>query len=136
MMTHRERILAVLDRRPPDRIPWAPRLQLWYNARVTEGNLPARYRGMTLRAMERAMGVATPARDGRVFRTRYEGLEVKRTAKGGQILTEFVTPAGTVSQLDVQSDTLEGYADSGLPIEHPIKRVEDYGVMEYQQFQI
>ena len=131
MMTHRERILAVLDRKPPDRIPWAPRLQLWYNARAAEGNLPARYRGMSLREMERAMGVATPAREGRVFRTRYEGLEVRRTAKGGQILTEFITPVGTVSQLDVQSDTLEGYADSGLPIEHPIKRVEDYGVMEY-----
>ena len=64
MMTHRERILAVLDRKPPDRIPWAPRLQLWYNARAAEGNLPARYRGMSLREMERAMGVATPAREG------------------------------------------------------------------------
>lgn len=131
MMTHRERILAVLDGRSPDRIPWSPRLQLWYNARVAEGNLPARYRGMTLRQVEQAMGVATPAREGRVFRTRYEGVEVRRTEKGGQILTEFITPAGTVSQLDVKSDTLEGYADSGLPLEHPIKHVEDYGVMEY-----
>ena len=40
MMTDRERILAVLDGKPPDRIPWVPRLQLWYNARVAEGKLP------------------------------------------------------------------------------------------------
>jgi len=131
MMTHRERILAVLDRRPPDIIPWSPRLQLWYNARVAEGNLPARYRGLTLRQVEQAMGVATPAREGRVFRTRYTGLEIKRTEKGGEILTEFITPVGTISQLDIKTDTLEGYADSGLPKEHPIKRVADYAVMEY-----
>ena len=81
---------------------------------------------MTLRQVEQAMGVATPAREGRVFRTRYTGLEIKRTEKGGEILTEFITPVGTISQLDVKTDTLEGYADSGLPKEHPIKRVEDY----------
>lgn len=131
MMTQRERILAVLDGRLPDIIPWAPRLQLWYNARVAEDNLPARYRGMTLHQVERAMGVASPAREGRIFHIRYEGLEIRRVEKGGEILTEFITPVGTVSQLDIKTDILEGYADSGLPKEYPIKRIEDYATLEY-----
>ena len=61
-MTDRERILAVLAGRRPDRIPWIPRLLLWYNAHSRAGTLPARYRGMTLREVERDLGVGTPAR--------------------------------------------------------------------------
>ena len=64
-MTNRERLLAIMDGRPPDRIPWIPRLLLWYNAHKKAGTLPARYRGMTLRQIERDLGVGTPARDGR-----------------------------------------------------------------------
>ena len=39
-MTNRERILAVLDGKSPDRVPWIARLELWYHARLAEGNLP------------------------------------------------------------------------------------------------
>jgi len=35
-MTNRDRILAVLDRTSPDRIPWIARLDLWYHARQVE----------------------------------------------------------------------------------------------------
>ena len=33
-MTNRERILAVLGRKSPDRVPWIARLDLWYHARM------------------------------------------------------------------------------------------------------
>jgi len=48
-MTHKERMFAVLRGEPTDMIPWAPRLDLWYNAHKRAGTLPARYRGATLR---------------------------------------------------------------------------------------
>ncbi len=131
MMTKRERMLAVLNRRSPDRIPWVPRLELWYNARLAEGNLPERYHGMSLRQIERAMGVGTPARGGRVVAMRYENVEVRQTEKSGAVLTEYVTPVGTVSKLDIKTRALKDYAGDSLPQEHPIKRPEDYGVMEY-----
>ena len=124
-------MLAVLNRRSPDRIPWVPRLELWYNARLAEGNLPERYQGMSLRQVERAMGVGTPARVGRVVATRYENVEVRQTEKDGEVLTEYLTPVGTVSKLDVKTHALKDYAGDRLPKAHPIKRLEDYCVMEY-----
>ena len=130
-MTIRERLLAVLNRKSPDRIPWIPRLQLWYNARQAAGDMPDPYRGLSLRQIERALGVGTPARDGHVFRLRYEDVEVTRRERGGEILTEYVTPVGTVSQLDVKGGETSTYATDWLPMELPIKGSADYAVMEY-----
>lgn len=39
-MTHRERMLAVLAGAATDRIPWVPRLDLWYRANALAGSLP------------------------------------------------------------------------------------------------
>lgn len=44
-MNERERVLAVLRRQRPDRIPWVARLELWYNARLATGTMPERFRG-------------------------------------------------------------------------------------------
>ena len=44
-MNSRERQLAILRGESPDRIPWAPRLEPWYNARITEGSMPAKWEG-------------------------------------------------------------------------------------------
>ncbi|PJB71698.1 MAG: hypothetical protein CO096_09185, partial [Armatimonadetes bacterium CG_4_9_14_3_um_filter_66_14] len=41
-------MLAAIQGRPTDRIPWAPRLDLWYNANKRAGTLPSRYRNATL----------------------------------------------------------------------------------------
>ncbi len=131
MMTNRERILAILSGRSPDRIPWAPRIQLWYNARLAEGTMPERFRGLSQRQVEQALRLGNPARSGRIFATRLEGVEVISHEKGGEVLREYVTPVGTVSELRVRSSQLEGYADAGLPKEHPIKRADDYRVWEY-----
>ncbi len=40
-MTHRERILAAIRGETPDRLPWVPRLEFWYRARIRQGTLPA-----------------------------------------------------------------------------------------------
>ncbi|MBI2941872.1 MAG: hypothetical protein HYY04_15690 [Chloroflexi bacterium] len=130
-MTNRERLLAILAGRSPDRIPWIPRLQLWYNARLAEGNMPARFQGLSLRQVERALGVGNHGRGGRVFNLRREGFEVVTREKDGQALTKYVTPVGTVSELRVRTSQLDGYVDAGLLIEHPIKSVADYPVWEY-----
>ena len=39
-MTHKERLLAACHGEVPDRIPWVPRLDLWYKARAWAGTLP------------------------------------------------------------------------------------------------
>ncbi len=131
MMTNRERILAVLDRRSPDRIPWIARLSLWYEARLAEGNIPARFQGKSLLEISRILRTGNPAREGRVFTTRYEGLEVRPERAPGVLRQRFVTPYGEVVFGRILSKELEGRTDQGLPLEHPIQRVEDYRVLEY-----
>lgn len=130
-MTNRERLLAILDHRSPDRIPWIPRLQLWYNARQAEGTMPERFRGMPQRAIEHALRLGTPARNGNVFDVHYEGVEIRTHVEGAEETTEYVTPYGTVSKRVILEEHLSGYADSGLDLEHPIKGERDYDVWEY-----
>ena len=45
MMTHRQRILMAVRGEMPDRIPYAPRIDLWHNANSLNDTLPARHRG-------------------------------------------------------------------------------------------
>lgn len=47
-MTHRERMLAAIRGEPTDRLPWAPRLDIWYRANQRAGTLPSRYRSASL----------------------------------------------------------------------------------------
>jgi uroporphyrinogen-III decarboxylase len=130
-MTNRERILAVLDRKSPDRIPWIARLDLWYHARAAEGNLPARFHGMDVVGAGRTLRTGNPARGGRVFRARYEGMEVRTERAPGVLRERFITPHGEVVFGRILTATVSGTTDQGLPLEHPLRRVEDYKVLEY-----
>jgi hypothetical protein len=130
-MTNRERVLAVLDRKSPDRVPWIARLDLWYHARMAEGNLPARFRGMNVVEVGRALRTGNPARDGKVFTVRYEGLEVRAERAPGVARQRFITPYGEVTFGRILSEKVSGTTDQGLPLEHPIHSVDDYKVLEY-----
>ena len=130
-MTNRERILAVLDRKSPDRIPWIARLDLWYHARMAEGNMPARFRGMSVLDVGRTLRTGNPARDGRVFTVRYEDMEVRAERAPGVLRQRFITPHGEVTFGRILSEKVSGTTDQGLPLEHPIHSVDDYKVLEY-----
>ncbi len=130
-MTNRERILAVLDRKRPDRVPWIARLDLWYHARMAEGNLPARFQGMGVVEVGRALRTGNPARDGKVFTVRYDGLEVRDERAPGVARQRFITPHGEVTFGRILSEKVSGTTDQGLPLEHPIHSVDDYKVLEY-----
>ena len=43
-MTHKQHMLATLRGEPTHAIPYAPRLDLWYNANKLAGTLPAKYK--------------------------------------------------------------------------------------------
>ncbi len=155
-MTHRERFLAVLERRTPDHIPWVPRLKNWYDAQVLAGTMPERFAGMSLRELERAVGCATSARegkifserpprsrslrgvrwafggDGEIFHRRYDGdVEVVVTRKGPDTLTEYRTPVGAISEQEFISHELEAAAIHGRHVKYLLEGPEDYKVWEY-----
>jgi|LSQX01.2.fsa_nt_gb uroporphyrinogen-III decarboxylase len=56
-MTHRERILAAIRAQPVDRVPWVPRLDLWYRANARRDTLPQPWQGLTLPAILHDLGV-------------------------------------------------------------------------------
>lgn len=131
LVTNRERILAILDRRPPDRIPWIPRLELWYQARNLSGGMPARWRGRTLRQVERDLRLGTPAREGRIFRVEYDGVEIVSRREGVRDITEYRTPVGSVRTVTRSTETLSSQGLPGRVEEHLLKGPRDYRVWEY-----
>jgi len=131
-MTNRERMLAIMDGKRPDRIPWIPRLLVWHTAHTRAGTLPERFAGLTLRQVEADLGMGTPARDGRVFATEQTGdVEVVSRSEDGTELTEYRTPAGTVSTRSRHSDELDHAGHGRLEVEHMIKGPADYAPVEY-----
>ncbi|MBL7199203.1 MAG: hypothetical protein ISS56_03550 [Anaerolineae bacterium] len=131
-MNDRERLLAIMAGKSPDRIPWIPRLAIWYEAQVRRGTLPGKYRGWSLRQIEHDLGVGTPAREGRIYRSELRDVEVERQERGDEMLTRYVTPVGEVSTLHRGSEMLErGGITDRREVEHMIKGPEDYPVVEY-----
>jgi hypothetical protein len=130
-MNDRERLLAILGKRPPDRIPWIPRLLLWYNARVLTRTMPAQWEGLTLRELERTLGVGTPARDGHLYSIRYDDVELCQHTEGGKQVTEYHTPVGTVRTVVHHAAELEAQGLPGRVEEYPLKGPADYRVWEW-----
>ncbi len=130
-MTNRERVLAIMDGRPPDRMPWIPRMELWWLYHRNRGTLPEKYEGWRLRDIERDLGMGTPARTGRIFTKGYGNVEVVTRLEGLDAVTDYVTPVGTVSSRARRTAELDLAGIRPLEVEKLIKRPEDYDVMMY-----
>lgn len=130
-MTDRQRVLAVLRGERADRMAWIPRMELWYRAAVKQDTLPDRYRGKTLRQIERALGCGTPARSGKIFTKRYENVEVVTRREEHLKITEYRTPVGTVREVMQFSDELTRHGLPGHVIEYPLKTPDDYRIWTY-----
>ncbi len=131
-MTNRERVLAIMEGRSPDRIPWIPRPLLWHEAQLRRGTLSDQFSGLSLREIEHRLRMGTPARDGAVFTTEQTGdVEITTRQEGESQVTEYRTPAGTVTTRRRTSDELEAVGITGLEIEHMIKSPADYDAVEY-----
>ena len=130
-MNDRERLVEIVSDRAPDRIPWIPRLELWYRARKLTGTLPAEWKDLSLREVERALGVGTAARDGMIFNVVREGVEIIERQEGGKSITEYHTPKGTVRTVTHFSETLDKVGLPGRIEEHLLKGPDDYRVWEY-----
>ena len=130
-MNERERQLAVLDHKMPDRIPWVPRLLEWYKARLVTHTMPKRWEGWSLRDIEHDLRVGTPARDGQIVRAVQEGVEIVQRDEDGQQVTEYHTPVGSVRSASRTSAFLEERGMGGRVEEWPLKGPKDYKVWEW-----
>lgn len=60
-MTHHDRILSAIRGEATDRIPWAPRMDLWYIAHRAKGTVPERFQNMNTVEIARELDVACHA---------------------------------------------------------------------------
>jgi len=162
-MSIRERLLAVIDGRQPDRLPFLDRLESWHATHRRAGTLPSRFAGLSLTGVHRAVGMGqqkfvVP------YAMRLRGVEVVATFNGeplarlsdpvvlefpgmwdlvptdrpGVTETELRTPVG---RLRLRQELLaEGIANGTAPYlkEHLIKQPDDYltagWIIEHAEF--
>ena len=154
-MTHKERMLAVLRGEPTDRIPWAPRLDLWYNANRRAGTLPAKYAHASLVDIVDDLGVGFHAvvpnfKDLRSpedevdralgmhnlktmpYRTVLEGVQRDACLEGDRTIVKYKTPVGEIETVTLYD---EGMRKAGITIthieSHAFKGVDDYAPLCY-----
>lgn len=133
-MTERELQLATLgagNGRKPDRIPWMPRLEIWYTAHYLAGTLPDEFKGMRLGDIQKTVGVGKTARTGHVFTSRVKGVEVHERREGLLTYYDYVTPVGSVSKLVKRTPELDAAGIYPLEVEHFIKKPEDFETVMY-----
>jgi len=142
-MTHRARILAALRGQPVDRLPWVPRLDLWYNAHRHRGTLPAEWAGASLAQIVTDLGVglhavipdflATEGPDevydralgiehvpNQPFRVRFRRTQRIVYREGDQTRVVYRTPAGELTARLVYSEQMRR---DGITIMHVTERV-------------
>ena len=154
-MTHRERMRAAIRGEPTDRIPWAPRLDLWFNANQRAGTLPDRYRGASLRDLVDDLGIGYHAvvpdfRDLRgplddadralgIYNQRtmpchtvLEGVERKVRIEGDRTVVDYQTPVGGVETVTLYDEAMRR---AGITIthiaEHAFKSEREYAPLGY-----
>ncbi len=81
-MTNRERVLAVLNRQPVDRLPWMARLGIWYDAHRRRGTLPAEFADLSRAEVEQVLGIDESARDVVCYRREFRDVEIRKRTEG------------------------------------------------------
>ena len=154
-MTHKERMLATLRGQPVDRLPFVPRLDLWYNANKLAGTLPDRLAGASLFDVADELDVGFHAvvpnfRDLRgpqddldrglglyrlrTFPHRTELRDVQRIVQhdGDRTFVEYRTPVGSIRTGVLFDDQMR---KAGITITHiceyAIKEPADYEVVGF-----
>ncbi len=130
MMSVRQRILATLRGEPVDRIAWAPRWELWFNAARAEGRLPAEWQGLGIHDCARRLGWGLKGREP-VFREEMEGVEVRIETQGEFTRTEWITPVGTISEERRITPELAAMDVAGRITKPFVQEPADYGPAIY-----
>ncbi len=129
-MTGRESLLATIRGEVVDRLPWAPRIDLWYNAHHQEGTLPEKWANTSMWDVIRELGGLLYTPGVLLWREELPSVEVVVTEQDGVTHSQYRTPVGTVSTTFMMTPDMQG-AKVAYQTEHMIKGEDDYRVVEY-----
>lgn len=154
-MTHKARLLKTLNRERTDKIPYFPRLDLWYNANKRAGNLPAPYQSAPLKEIVADLGfgfhgIVPNFKDLRqpdddihrglgVYnlwnmpcRTVFQDVDIRVERAGDETSVTYVTPRGTVRTRTLYDESMRA---AGISISHlaepAIKSADDYAAVAH-----
>ena len=156
MVTQKERIFSTIWGETPDRLPYAPRIDLWYNANAVKGTLPDKYENMTVDEIARNEGWAIHRIVPEYKKPRKEADNLHRTIgiwslkesvlnyrlatdiqvgakqEGDDFIVEYHTPKGSVRTVTSYTEEMRrsGVSQEWVK-EHAIKKREDYQVVGY-----
>lgn len=143
-------MLSAFRREPVDRIPWVPRLDLWFKSNQTRGTLPPEWRDASLRDIVRDLGVGFHAAipdfldtehpdeacdrvlgldhvPNQPYRLRFRRTRREVIREGETIRVIYHTPAGDLSGVLLYTDQMRR---DGVTLMHVHERVvkspEDY----------
>ena len=127
-MCARERVLAVMDGRTPDRVPWMGDLDYWISSLKLSGKLPRQY--MTpegLFQLHRDLGVGFYLQGYFPFSADSPGVQLIEKTENRQTITEVITPVGSIRQVSVFLPESFTWAT----VEHFVKSIADLKVIRY-----
>jgi len=124
-MTWKGRIMAVLSGQKPDRIPWFPRMHLWYAAHAKMGTLPAKYRNWGLEDILRDIGAGINCQS-KVHSETYNGVEIRKEKQGARDIYMYSTPFGTLRSVWTTPPTQARMALRPFQVEHMVKGPKDF----------
>jgi len=133
-----ERIMAAFRRETPDRTPWMPRLEHWYNVNKVLGTHAPEHQGLgliqvyaELNAAARVYafadsvygmpGVASP------ITTRCSNVETDVREEGSFVYTTVKTPIGELQSKERRTE----HGFSQYYVDYPVKSPEDLKTLEY-----
>ncbi len=151
----KQHVLATLAGKPTDRIPWVPRLDLWFRANRRAGTLPDRYRHATLMEMlddlgwgyhgvvpdfqdvrspednvHRALGTFNLHR--MPVHTRFEEIEYNVMRDGDRTSVEYHTPFGTLTTVTVYDERMQAAGITIAHVErHAFQSPQDYAPLRH-----
>jgi hypothetical protein len=155
-MTEKERMLRAVRGEWADQLPWAPRIDLWFNANSRKGTLPPRYPkditldeiaddigggyhkitpdflrfGSSEETIDRGIGIFRLR--GYPYRAELSGVDREVKKEGDSTLVTYHTPLGSVSCKILYTEEMRRSGASITWIsEHVIKEPRDYKVLGY-----
>ena len=131
-MSPEERILAVFEKKPKDRIPWNIRHECWYFTNKAKGTLKPVYANMGLSDVCKELGASWRCYSGyyveNAFKVRFDGeVDVKVRRDGREVTTIIETPKGALRTVSLK----DRLGLSSRRIEYPVKSLEDFKPLEY-----
>jgi len=127
-MKLRERVLSVLRREKPDRVPWFGDLDYWATALIGRGQKPSNFKiDQAYIDWHRDLGVGFYLQGYFPFKTIIENCEIKEWNEDNKRFRQIETPKGTLRECWtwIADSFTEG------PTEHFLKSIDDLEAYQY-----